>query len=57
LDVNSFLTGRRGVSLLFTDYRDPILEDAFIKHDMKRPLVASSPLRGGDRGEVSSKGF
>lgn len=39
MDVNSFLTGRRGVSLPFSDYCDPVLNDGVSFKDVMEVLI------------------
>ncbi len=39
MEVNSFLTGKRGVSLPFTDYCDPILDGGMSFHDLFNQIV------------------
>jgi hypothetical protein len=46
MDVDSFLTGRRGVSLPFTDYCDPIAPD----NETFRDLLNEAVLYGKEKG-------
>jgi hypothetical protein len=57
MEVNSFLTGKRGVSLPFTDYCEPVVSDAAQFQEMFAAAVAFGKkqnwryleLRGGER--------
>ena len=57
MEVNSFLTGRRGVSLPFTDYCEPIVEEDRESVDLFNSIVEYGKkrgwkyieLRGGDK--------
>jgi hypothetical protein len=40
MEVNSFLTGKRGVSLPFTDYCDPIMNGNFRFNDLLNDVIA-----------------
>ncbi len=39
MEVNSFLTGKRGVSLPFTDYCEPIIEEGIEFQDLLNPII------------------
>jgi hypothetical protein len=39
MEVNSFLTGKRGVSLPFTDYCEPIVEEGIEFQDLLNPII------------------
>ena len=57
MEVNSFITGKRGVSLPFTDYCDPIINEDVSFHDLFKQIIDFGKsrgwkyveLRGGDR--------
>ena len=57
MEVNSFLTGKRGVSLPFTDYCEPIIEEGIEFQDLLNPIIDHGKkngwkyieLRGGEK--------
>lgn len=57
MEVDSFLTGKRGVSLPFTDYCEPIINEGVSFHDVFKQIINFGKsrgwkyveLRGGDR--------
>ena len=46
MEVKSFLTGKRGVSLPFTDYCEPILEEGIEFQDLLNPVIDHGKKRG-----------
>jgi hypothetical protein len=46
MEVNSFLTGKRGVSLPFTDYCEPILEEGIAFQELFDPIIDHGKKRG-----------
>ena len=46
MEVNSFLTGRRGVSLPFTDYCNPILDHGIKLQDLMNPITEHGEKAG-----------
>ena len=46
MEVNSFLTGKRGVSLPFTDYCEPIIDEGLRFHDLFDHIIEYGKKRG-----------
>lgn len=55
MEVNSFLTGKRGVSLPFTDYSDPIMNGSFQVHDVLTEVLAYGKKQGWKYLELRSR--
>jgi hypothetical protein len=62
MEVNSFLTGKRGVSLPFTDYCDPIVPESVSSEELLNGIFAFGKKRGwkyvelrGDCGLLRNK--
>ena len=54
MEVNSFLTGRRGVSLPFTDYCQPILANGIPIQDLFEPIIENGKKSGWKSLELRS---
>jgi lipid II:glycine glycyltransferase (peptidoglycan interpeptide bridge formation enzyme) len=46
MEINSFLTGKRGVSLPFTDYCEPIIEEGIEFQDLLNPIIGHGKKSG-----------
>ncbi|MEO0131216.1 MAG: GNAT family N-acetyltransferase [candidate division WOR-3 bacterium] len=55
MEVNSFLTGKRGVSLPFTDYCDPILNGNSQLNDLFKDIVTNGKRSGWRYLELRSR--
>jgi hypothetical protein len=54
MEVNSFLTGRRGVSLPFTDYCDPVARPGHSLQELWAQIVREGKSRGWKSAEIRS---
>jgi hypothetical protein len=57
MEVNSFLTGRRGVSLPFTDFCDPLAETEEDLREMWSAVKAAGQEKGWKTAELRSGNF
>jgi hypothetical protein len=46
MEINSILTGKRGVSLPFTDYCDPVVDEGFVFKDLFDHIIEFGRKRG-----------